>query len=182
METLISGNIATGAFGGPVLMYSRVLDRDALFVGGKGGLIANRSFVLGAAGFGMVSRVLAPEGAPEGGENLKLDFGYGGLWLEYILLPDKLVHASIGALIGGGGLSYRRIRRGPLESRIVEDDIVFVAEPSASLELNILPSLKAALGVGYRYVGSVDVSGLRREDLRGLTGSLTLKFGRFTGL
>jgi hypothetical protein len=33
--------------------------------------------------------------------------------------------------------------------------------------------------VGYRYVGSVGLTGLRREDVSGFTGSVMLQFGRF---
>src|SRR4051812_3196089 len=36
METLISGKSSQGGYGGPVLMYSRVMGKDALFFGGQG--------------------------------------------------------------------------------------------------------------------------------------------------
>jgi hypothetical protein len=179
METLISGDFARGGYGGPVLMYSRVLDRDAIFFGGRGGWIVGHRFVLGGGGFGMTTRPPAPEGAPDVGEDLRLDFGYGGVWLEYILLPDKVVHATVGTLIGGGGTSYTRVRRTEREDREVESDPVFVLDPVVSIELNVIRFMRVSAGVGYRYVGSVNLPGLRREDLSGFTGSVMLKFGRF---
>jgi hypothetical protein len=179
METLISGDVSSGGYGGPVLMYSRIQGRDALFFGGRGGWIANHHFVFGAGGFGLVSRIAPPEGAPDIGEALRTEFGYGGLWLEYILLPDKLVHASIGTLLGGGAVSYSRLRRTERQDREVESDVVFAVEPVLSVELNLVRFLRVAAGVGYRHVGSVDLTGLRQEDLSGFTGSVMLKFGRF---
>jgi len=179
METLIPGEVSSGGYGGPVLMYSRIQDRDALFFGGRGGWIANHSFVFGAGGFALVTRIAPPEGAPDVGEELRTEFGYGGLWLEYILLPDKLLHASIGTLLGGGAVSYSRIRRTERQDREVESDVVFTVEPVLSAELNLTRFLRMSVGVGYRHVGSVDLTGLRQEDLSGFSGSVMLKFGRF---
>ncbi len=44
---------------------------------------------------------------------------------------------------------------------------------------NITRFLRFSAGVGYRYVGSVNLTALRQEDVSGFTGSVTLKFGRF---
>ena len=179
METLISGKATSGGYGGPALMYSRILGHDTLFFGGKGGWLVNHRFVLGGAGFAMTTRVPAPAGAPDIGEDLRTEFAYGGVWLEYIFLPDRLVHGSIGTLLGGGGVSYTRILRTDRQEREVENDVVLIAEPVIAAELNISPFLRMAVGAGYRYVGNVDLTGLRREDLSGFTGSVMLKFGRF---
>jgi hypothetical protein len=160
-------------------MYSRIQDRDALFFGGRGGWVANHRFVFGAGGFALVTRIAPPEGAPEIGEDLRTEFGYGGLWLEYILLPDKLVHASFGTLLGGGAVAYSRIRRTARQDRQVESDVVFTVEPVLSAELNLTRFLRMSVGVGYRHVASVDLAGLRQEDLSGFSGSVMLKFGRF---
>lgn len=179
METLIPGDVAAGGYGGPVFMYSRVQGKDALFFGGRGGWLADHHFVLGAGGFALVSRIAPPEGAPDIGEELRTEFAYGGLWLEYILLPDKLVHASIGTLLGGGAVSYSRIRRMERQDRQVESDVVFAVEPVLSVELNLTRFLRMSAGAGYRHVGSVELTGLRQKDLSGFTGSVMLRFGRF---
>lgn len=179
METLISGDVSSGGYGGPVLMYSRVQDRDALFFGGRGGWIAGHHFVLGAGGFALVTRIAPPEGAPDVGEALRTEFAYGGLWLEYLLFPDKLVHASIGTLLGGGAVSYSRVRRMERQDREVESDVVFAVEPVLSVELNLTRFVRLSAGAGYRHVASVELTGLRQKDLSGFTGSVMIKFGRF---
>ncbi|HVG57751.1 MAG TPA: hypothetical protein VNA24_04305 [Hyalangium sp.] len=179
VETLVPEDIWSGGYGGATMMYSRILDHDALFFGGRGGWIVNHRFVLGVAGFAMVTRVPPPAGAPNVGEDLRTEFRYGGLWLEYILFPDKLVHGSIGTLLAGGDVAYRRLRHTDREDQVVENDVVFAAEPVISLELNITRIFHLSVGAGYRYVGSVNLTGLRREDLSGFTGSVILKFGKF---
>lgn len=179
METLLSSKATQGGYGAPVFMYSRVMGKDALFFGGQGGWIANHQFVIGAAGYAMVTRIPAPADAVDVGEDLRLEFGYGGLWLEYIFFPDKLVHASLGTLLGGGVLEYNRVRRVDREDRTVESDVVLVAAPVLSAELNITPSFRLAVGAGYRYVGSVTLTGVRQHDVNGFTGSVMLKFGKF---
>lgn len=179
MQTLIPDDIWSGGYGGAAMMYSRILDHDALFFGGRGGWLINHHFVLGVAGFAMVTRVPPPAGAPDFSEDLRTEFRYGGLWLEYIFLPDKLVHGSIGTLLGGGDVAYRQLRYLEREDPVVENDVVFAAEPVISLELNITRVFHLSVGAGYRYVGSVNLTGLRREDLSGFTGSVILKFGKF---
>ena len=179
METLLAGDVTQGGFGGPVLVYSRVRDTDVIFFGGRGGWIANHRFVLGAGGFAMTSRMPAPAGAPLGGDNLRLDFGYGGLWLEYILWPHKVLHASFGTLVGGGAAIYNRAIRAEGEDREVISDVVFVVDPVVSAEVNVLRFLRVSAGVGYRYVGSVNLVGLEKDDLSGFTASVMLKFGNF---
>jgi len=179
MDTLISGDITSGGYGGPVLTYSRIQGRDAVFFGGRGGWLVNHRFVFGAGGFALVTRMPPPEGAPATVEDLRTEFGYGGLWLEYILFPDKIVHASFGTLLGGGAVAYSRIRRTDRQDRQVESDVVFAIEPVVSAELNLTRFFRLGAGVGYRHVGSVDLTGMRQEDLSGFTGSVMLKFGKF---
>jgi hypothetical protein len=89
------------------------------------------------------------------------------------------VHGSIGTLLGGGSVAYSRVRRTERQDREVENDVVFAAEPVVSVEMNISHFLRVSVGAGYRYVGSVTLTGLRKEDLNGFTGSAMLKFGRF---
>jgi hypothetical protein len=178
MEALISGGTLSGGYVGPVLMYSRILGHEALFLGGKVGLIINHRFAFGAGAFALTTRVPSPAGAPDIGEDLRTELEYGGLWLEYIFLPDKLVHGSIGALLGGGAVAHSRIHSTERQDRAVESDVVFAAEPVISVEMNISSFLRLSAGAGYRFVGSVDLTGLSQEDVSGFTGSVMLKFGQ----
>lgn len=59
-QTLIgSGEIENGGFGGPVVKVTSINGESAVFVGGRGGWIINHTFVLGGAGYGLVTNVNA---------------------------------------------------------------------------------------------------------------------------
>ena len=163
-ETLIvPGGIESGGFGAPVVIFSQVADKFALFVGGRGGWIINHTFVLGAGGYGMATDI----GTDITGR--VLDFGYGGLELEYINSSNKLIHFTVYLLVGGGGLS----------GSSVAEESVFVLQPAANGELNITRYFRFNFGVGYRWVAGVDSPGWSDSDFSAFYGQVAFKFGSF---
>lgn len=164
-ETLISGKPRIGGFVAPVVSLSTIAGEGAVLVGLRGGIIINRSFVLGLAGYGLASDV-----GVTWYDNRHLDFGYGGLFLEYVNRPHKLVHVSVHSLLGGGGLKYRHDRY---------DDAVFVFEPGLDVTLNITKHIRMGIGGSYRMVHDVDLDRLINNDISGPSASLIFKFGKF---
>jgi hypothetical protein len=153
------------------MRFSEVNDDFALLMGGRIGLVLNRIFVIGGAGYGLVNEIEA------GPADRVLDFGYGGLFLEYINRPHKLMHLSVHSLIGLGGLRYR-----PYDYEWDDRwhaDALFVLEPGMDVELNITKHIRIGLGGSYRLVSGVDLEGLEGNDLSGPTASMTFKLGRF---
>lgn len=143
-QTLLSGPVAHGGFGGPVLSYTTLDGEPALLVGGRGGWLINHRLVIGGGGYGVTNRVAVPAGSTPSDADHQLTFGYGGLWTEYVVVPSRLVHGALGVLVGGGGLSYQRFR--PKESQgTMVDDAVFVVEPTLSLELNVVSFMRVCL-------------------------------------
>jgi hypothetical protein len=189
-ETLLSGEIHHGGFGGPVVKMTRINGEDALLVGGRGGWIINHAFVIGAGGYGLVSDV-RPKTPGFLNEDL-LMLGYGGLELEFIAASDKLVHLSFPVLIGAGAVGYRYGHFGNdmnLDFNFDRKfDTFFVIEPGANVELNVVSFFRITAGVSYRYVTGVsaptDPLGVLRpltsnNELRGVSWNLGLKFGSF---
>ncbi len=188
-ETLLgSGTVAFGGYGAPVLKFSSIRGEPGILLGGMGAFMIGHQFAIGAGGFGLVNNVPAAKVAQDAYspyEDLFVNFGYGGGILEYTWAPSKLVHFTVGTLIGAGGVDYRY--------DIYEDDwdnnhdtpnvrteTVFVIEPSIGAELNITEWMRANLGVSYRHVNGLDViKGLENKDLSGVSGMLTFKFGKF---
>ncbi len=168
-ETLVSGKTVFGLYGGPVVKFTELNDDFAVLVGGHGGLIINRTFVIGGGGYGLANHidVITPE-------HHLLDFGYGGIIFEYIISSRKLFHLSIHSLIGGGSLCYREYYYDPWY-----DDMFFVAEPGVDLMLNISRHFRMGLGGSYRFVYGVDLANLSDADISGPSASLTFKFGLF---
>ncbi|MBN1464289.1 hypothetical protein JXA02_00915 [candidate division KSB1 bacterium] len=182
-QTLISGQVDHGGYGGPVLKYSQVGPNkaDGLFVGGQGGWIIDHTFVIGGGGYGLSSRVAADwyDAATDASVpgSYILSFGYGGLLLEYINRSNELVHFEIFSLIGGGGVDY--VLDDHLEHDDAMSDGLFVVEPGANLIVNVSPFFRIGFGISYRYVSGVDIIGLTDSDLSGLGGHIVLKFGAF---
>jgi hypothetical protein len=175
-EVLIPKSARHGWWGAPVVQVSTVRDRAAVFVGGRGGWLLGGRLTLGGGGFGLATRIPAPRGAGRSGENLDLGMGYGGGWLEYTFSPSRLVHVSVGTLVGGGALSLEWHDGGSYDGG---GDGFFVAEPAVLAELNVAGSVRLDVGAAYRRVFGASVAGLSNSDVSGVSAVLAVKFGRF---
>ena len=163
-ETLISGEIESGGCGGPVLKFSSISSNLALFLGGRGGWIVNHTFLIGGAAYGLVTDVFV--------SGNKLHMGYGGLWAEYIINSDELVHFTAGTLIGMGNAHYDPDGK--------DQRTYFVLEPEANVEINIVRFFRVCAGVSYRMaMGFSGLTGLNDAALSGLSCNLFFKFGNF---
>jgi hypothetical protein len=91
------------------------------------------------------------------------------------------LHGYVSVLVGAGSVSYREPMMNWDDNHSSRDyDAFFVVEPSVNLELNLTTWMRLGVGAGYRYVSGVnDLRGITNGDLRGASGSLTLKFGAF---
>lgn len=182
-EILFSGDIESGGFGGPVVQISQFKGVSALVVGGRGGWIINHSFILGGGGYGLTTNVKAD--VQSDGRDLYLNVNYGGLLLEYVFESDKLLHFSMHALLGGGGVNYTTHRMGDEyhnwenDSEPIDLDAIFVAEPGIALNLNVTKFFRIGAGVSYRYVSGVALEGLTNDDLNGFGANLYFNFGSF---
>jgi hypothetical protein len=175
-QVLIPRAARHGGWGGPVVQVSTVRDQTAVLVGGRGGWIVDRRFTIGGGGFGLVNEIPAPPEAHGTAEQLDLKMGYGGGWVEYTFAPLRLLHVSIGALVGGGELSLAYRGGGAFGSR---NDGFFVAEPAIVAELNLATSVRVDVGAAYRWIEGVEMEGLSRSDVAGLSVVAAVKFGKF---
>jgi opacity protein-like surface antigen len=111
--------------------------------------------------------------------------GYGGMYIEPIVLPRWPVHASFPLLMGFGGMSQMYSDDDFLFSNMFDEFQTFlILEPGAEVELNMTRSMRLSAGVTYRFTtpfafsspasGDVDL-----ESLSSFTFKLVFKFGRF---
>ena len=179
-ETLISGKVEHGGFGGPVVKFTQMKDEFAMLVGGRGGWIINHTFVIGGGGYGLVSEIEA-DALSFTGEPLYLAVGYGGLELEYIASSNKLVHFSVPVLIGAGGIDYieRDFEDHHFDDHYFDGDVFFIAEPGINMILNVTSFFRLGVGGSYRFVSGVEIAPLENSDLSGPSAVVTLKFGKF---
>jgi hypothetical protein len=173
-ETLISGRIESGGYGGPEVKFGNINGEWEVLVGGRGGWIINRQYVLGGAGYGMATK----------GEILRMnipglyeqfELGYGGLMLGYVSQSHRLVHVTVDVIIGGGGISP------PQEDNFqsFNSDAFFVFEPNVNFILNVTPNLRFGFGGGYRIAAGVEYRGLEDSDISGASINLLVKIGIF---
>ncbi|UCF18694.1 MAG: hypothetical protein JSU87_12185 [Gemmatimonadota bacterium] len=165
-ETLLRGDFESGGFGGPVVKFTEVADQFAVFAGARGGWIINHTLILGAGGYGLTNEIDLDDNPFNGRD---VEFGYGGLELEYVNSSNKLAHLTLYLLIGGGGLT----------TNFIDGESVFVLEPLANIEVNVAKWFRLSAGGGYRLVVGVDTPGLEDRDLSALVGVLAFKFGVF---
>lgn len=181
-ETLFDGIESHGGFGGPMVAFGSIGGELSTWVGGRGGWLLNlgegHAVSLGGGGFGLVSRHRVPDpdfGKP--GVDYYAQTGYGGFEIEYYNRTHRLVHFTLSAMIGVGGIGISR----DIEDEEVygDDQSYFLSEPSANLELNVASFFRLAAGIGYRLTSGIDNAGFDDGHFSGLTGKLTLKFGAF---
>lgn len=94
---------------------------------------------------------------------------------EYVNNSHRLWHWTVHTLIGMGGIELTSKE----DWSFKYDDSFLIIEPSICVELNVTTNFRASLGVGYRYIDGVNLSGITDEDLKGVVTSLNLKFGVF---
>ena len=186
-ETLFSGEIESGWYGGPLFKVGQIIGETGFFVGGQGGWIINHRFVLGAKGYILVNPVDV-----EGLQNIVVGFGCGGALLEYIIASNKLLHFSIESMIGVGGV-YNDVKDYTKYHDRLEytGDACFVLEPGINLMLNVAKHFRIGIGATYRYicgidydpgdgnVTRVDYDAISDSDLAGVSAQIILKFGIF---
>ncbi len=165
-----------GAFGAPVLKLTKIAGSTGIIAGGRAGWIINKRFVLGAGYYILANDVSSDYLVQPDNQNLLIDFNYGGLEFEYLILYESTYNFSISMLFGSGGLNfYLKDKNTKFSNRNL-----LVWEPQLSFELKINDWLHADAGISYRMISSyLDVYDVTREDLQGITGTLTFKLGEY---
>lgn len=178
-QTLLGEGVESGGYGGPGMRLTGLNGELAIQAGGQGAWVIGKKYALGGGGYGITSN----HEVTETGTLYEVEFGYGGLLLEYLHDPDRLVHTYGSLLIGVGGVS---LRDPSLASDVddVDDDVVLVVEPAVHLGLNVARTFRVGLGAGWRLVtglksGWESAYGLGAADLGSPFLSLTFRFGRY---
>ncbi|MBN2410446.1 hypothetical protein JXQ31_02065 [candidate division KSB1 bacterium] len=173
-ETLISGNMEHGGFGGFSFRVTSLNGQTVVMSGGGGAWIINSRFFIGGLGFSNMSDDIKAPVVLES-EQLFMNINYGGLDIGYVFNPDKLYHVTIDALIGQGSVNYSQRNS---DDHWKSDDF-FVIEPTVNLEFNIVNWFRLAFGASYRLVTDVEIQELHNNDVSGLSAGVFFKFGKF---
>lgn len=192
IRTLLGGNdkIAHGGWGAPTTHYTRIMDQDALLVGGRGGWLIDHRVTIGLAAQGLTTPVyneaydtfLFHNGELPQRKSI-LNMGYGGLLIEPIIAYKSPVHISLPIIIGAGGIGYQYYSSLPPEpNHLSYDDhaqAFFVVEPGIDLEMNIIPLVRLGLGASYRYTSDINLPETEKDALHGFNAGVSVKIGKF---
>ena len=108
--------------------------------------------------------------------------GYGGMFLEPIVLSNKLVHLTFPVAAGAGWLGYIvdwEQYPNYYFHDLIDEDIFWYIEPGASAELNVAKNFRINLGATYRFTQDLELISTSSTAFDAWNYFLTLKFGRF---
>ena len=167
------------AFGAPVIKFTSLVGQSAVLVGGRFGWVINKSIVLGGGIYGLINTVNTNVTDPISGQNVMLGFNCGGLEFEYIFFPDEPIHASFDMLFAGGGVTYSVENKNIPHTSYFSQNLL-VWEPQINIEFKIVDWFHLDAGASYRIITSYNgYFGLSNNNLKGVTGLLTFKFGKY---
>ena len=182
VQTLFDPRSGSGGYGAISIGYTKIDGRDAILMGGRGEWVIGHGFGLGLGGYGFVND---PIYNPIDELNYSLAGGYGGLYMEPIIMGWFPVHLSVPILIGVGGVastSYSANVYDPYEywDGYVEDATAFfVAEGGLELEFNLVRFFRLAVFSTYRFTSDIIMENTAEDALRGWSYGITFKFGSF---
>lgn len=181
IKTLLGRNKAGGGYGSFTVGYSQIDNQHAVLLGGRFSWIASHYVGVGIGGTGFINEY---HYEPSIDREVFLTGGYGGIYIEPILFPRFPVHLSFPVLLGAGGISYIS-NDADLNSNFIEDSEAFLLiEPAAEVELNLTKFFRLAIGATYRFpttfnVGLGGTNSANAESLKGMSYTVTFKFGKF---
>ncbi len=182
MKTLFGRKRSNGGYGAFWLGYSVIDNMNALQFGGRGSWVIQHSFAIGFGGTGFINEYHYDAILDR---DVFLTGGYGGIYLEPVLLPASPVHLAFPVLLGVGGVSFVSYDDVTWGSNFVEDYEAFlIIEPAGEIELNLARFMRIGLGVSYRYpvafnLGQSPDGAADARKIEGLTYNISFKFGSF---
>jgi opacity protein-like surface antigen len=180
-QTLFGHNRPSGAYGAFSFGYTEIDHKQAVTFGGKFEWVVGHSVGFGFGGNGFINEYHWDDFLQR---DIFLTGGYGGIYVEPILLPKFPVHLSFPVLFGIGGISYITKESNNQHNMVEDSEVFLIAEPAAELEFNITRNFRFALGASYRFTTPFDVGTtgslpISSSSIENWTYMMTFKFGRF---
>lgn len=169
----------SGGFGAVTFKASDYLDESLIMMGLRGGWIINRSFAIGLEAHGIIPTTNI-SGIINNDEVVVLG-GYGGVFIEPILLSNQIVHVTFPISAGAGWLGYEESFQsiGDRFTGLVDDDVFWYVEPGANLEFNVSRGFRLNLGLSRRFTKDLALVQGSDDDFSNMSYFFGMKFGRF---
>jgi hypothetical protein len=181
IKTLLGHDRGGGGYCSFSTGYSNINNLDAIMFGGRFEWMASHSMGIGLGATGFINEF---HYEPSLDRDVFLTGGYGGLYIEPILLPRLPIHLSFPILLGFGGISFISSDNDFNENFLEDSKAFLLIEPSAEVELNLTKFLRLAVGSSYRLptpfnVGLPGTYTIDVKSIRTFSYTVTLKLGKF---
>ncbi|MFH2095542.1 MAG: hypothetical protein ABIJ16_07550 [Bacteroidota bacterium] len=180
IHTILGDVHSYGGYGAFTMNYTEIDGKEGMSIGGRGGLIIGHGLTIGLGGYGFFNDYYYD---PYLFENVNIEGGYGGFFLEPIILPKFPVHLAFPVFFGAGGVAYMSDNYyndyDEWESDVRDSDAFLVVEPGVELELNLLKFFRISFGASYRYTTDINLMNTKKDVLNGLSTGITFKLGGF---
>jgi len=186
IKSLISKSSETFGFGGADLKIGDIAGNRSLIIGGSGGVIVNRTYFLGLAGYGLITDNeidgYIPTATAPVEKKLDIYGGYGGMVFGFTLWTREPIHLHFPFFVGAGAFEVvdNNFFNNNFDTDFsIERSAFFIGEPGVQLEFNITESFRLGAGVSYRLVNGLEMVNLEDNDLTGLSTNISVRFGKF---
>lgn len=189
IHTLIDNSNHIGGYGAFGMRYTSIDSRDAFMFTGRGGIVLGHGVSFGITGTGFISESRYDARI---GDNTNIAGGYGGIYIEPIILPKFPVHLAFPITLGAGGIGYSINRYDSnnnwdtnWQDNWVDSRAFVIAEPGVEVEFNVTRFFRFAIGASYKFTSNIDIRYndnsqiIPRDALNGATVGVTFKFGSF---
>ena len=180
IQTLAGRNHHSGGFGAISFKATNFNDKNIVMAGFRAGWIINRSFAIGLDAYGVIPT--AEYGGIDPIFNTRAVGGYGGLFLEPIVLSNKIIHITFPVSGGAGWMGYLYDWEDigyNYDGEVVDGDVFWYIEPGAALELNVARNFRINFGASYRFTQDLQLLNTPDTAFDDWNYFLTLKFGKF---
>jgi hypothetical protein len=175
-------NSHQGGFGGFSFRGTEFNNKDIIMAGFRGGWIINRALAIGFEGHGIIPTAEYENIDPDYPMTSRSVGGYGGMFLEPIILSNKVVHITFPISGGAGWLGYIvdwEHNNNYYSNDLIDDDVFWYVEPGAALELNVARNFRINLGASYRFTEDLDLASTSPAAFEAWNYFITFKFGSF---
>ena len=182
VRTIFGPHRGNGGYGALSFGYTEIDGRGALLMGGRGEWVVGHGFGLGIGGYGFINE---PEYSAPDDLYYNLSGGYGGFFMEPIIMGKWPVHISLPMLLGVGAVARTSFSEDvfaqsePYDVYLEEASLFLVAEPGAELEFNLLRWMRLSFFGSYRFTTTINMIDVDPSALVGWNAGITLKIGIF---
>ncbi|MDO9510598.1 MAG: hypothetical protein Q7J34_02460 [Bacteroidales bacterium] len=170
-----------GLYAGINSSYTRMMDKDAGWLGYRAGLVLDKRWVVGVGGDALWYDYALTELAENGTYHLQA--GYQGIFVEYLQPIGSRVKIGFSILSGQGLVKYeydKDFRKDkPWFEEIIDQSTFQVFEPGIEIQARIGGNWWLGLHGTYRNTSPVELLETSECVFRTLNGGITLKYGIF---